>query len=103
MKTDFQIDSGVISETLFHTLGTHVKLMKTKVKVYAYGSTDALPVVDCFDGVIDINARVDIAKFYVVRGDRMGSLMGLESALKLGVITIIDSITGIHIFTVAPS
>ena len=96
VKTDFQIDSGasvnVIGETLFNTLGTHVKLMKTKVKLYAYGSTDALPVVGCFDGLIDIKGKMEIAKFYVVRGDRMGSLMGLETALKLGVITIINNI-----------
>ena len=98
VKTDFQIDSGasvnVISEKLFNVLGTHVKLLKTKVKLYAYGSKNTLPVIGYFDGIIEVKDRIEVARFYIVRGNRMSSLMGLETALKLGVIKIINNIVG---------
>ena len=101
VKTHFQIDSGasvnVISQEVFETLGKSTKLRKTKVKLYAYGSENTLPIIGCFDGAIEVKDKIDVARIYVVKGKRVSSLLGLETALKLGVLKIINNIEQISI------
>ena len=49
-------------------------------------------MIGWFYGLIETKWKVDTAKFYVVRGSHIDSLLGLETALKLGVIKIINNV-----------
>ena len=94
-----QIDSGasanIISEKVFNSLHTNAKLTKSEVKLFAYGATKPLPVIGWFQGLIETRKKLEAAKFYVVKGSSMDSLLGLETALSLGVIKIIKNVDAI--------
>ena len=49
-----------------------------------------LKVLGCFESMIEVNKKYDVAMFYVVQSD-LNALL-LETALKLGVVKIINSI-----------
>ena len=43
--------------------------------------------------MIEMRNKIDTVKFYVVHGDNMNSILGLETASRLGIIQIINSIS----------
>ena len=75
-----QIDSGasvnVISESLFNSLNTTVKIIKSNMKLYPYGARNPLSVREYFYGAIEIKDNVGTAKFYIVKGTNIDSLLG---------------------------
>ena len=96
-KIRFQIDSGasvnIINESVYNSLQTAPKLKKSKVKLYPYASKRPLPVIGHFTGDIETKKKIGSGVFYVVKGTDTECLLGLETALELGVIQICNAIT----------
>ena len=96
-KIPFQIDTGasvnIISENRLKLLkGNDVPLKKSKSKLYPYGSSNPLPVIGWFTAEIETKSKTNVAKIYVCRGDAQ-SLLGLQTALDLEVVKIINNVS----------
>ena len=96
-KVTFQIDTGssvnVINEAVYRRLKTNAALKKSKTRLYPYGSKVPLPIVGYFNGVLETQKRIKTARVYVCEGDNVESLLGLETAVDLEVIHIVNSIS----------
>ena len=96
-KVSFQIDTGasvnVIGVDAFKSIKSGPTLKFAKAKLYPYGSDEALPVLGWFMGVIETKSKICTAKIYVCDGRHTESLLGLETALELGVVKIVNAIT----------
>ena len=93
----FQIDSGadvdVIDEHTYNKIKHKVKLERTHAKLYAYKASQPLPLLGKFTCDISNNTNFQITEVYVVKGkQRSGALLGLDTAMALGVIKIINKI-----------
>lgn len=96
-KVQALIDSSaavnLISEKTYNNLSIQPCLLHTDLRILAYGSKNALPIIGKFTGCVETrNKRKTDATFYVVRGDGC-SLLSYQTADELGLIKIIHSIT----------
>ena len=93
----FQIDSGASANVLsgkdYREIAPHPKLRKSTTKLYPYASKTPLPVIGCFDGLIETKqGKLDTAVFYVIEGNQT-SLLGLDTALRLEVVKIVNNVS----------
>lgn len=91
------IDSGaavnIISEKTYNNLSIQPRFLHTDLRMLAYGSKNALPIIGKFTGCVETrDKRKTNATFYVVRGDGC-SLLSYQTADELELIKIIHSIT----------
>ncbi|RXN06658.1 putative protein K02A2.6-like protein [Labeo rohita] len=90
------IDSGaavnIISEKTYNKLSTQPCLLHTDLKILAYGSKDALPILGKFTGCVEAKNKTKTdGTFYVIKGDGC-SLLRYQTADELGLIKIIRTI-----------
>ncbi|RXN24365.1 Retrovirus-related Pol polyprotein from transposon 412 [Labeo rohita] len=90
------IDSGaavnIISEKTYNKLSTQPRLLHTDLKILAYGSKDALPILGKFTGCVEAKNKTKTdGTFYVIKGDGC-SLLRYQTADELGLIKIIRTI-----------
>lgn len=85
------IDSGaavnIISEMTYNKLSIQPRLLHTDLRILAYGSKDALPILGKSTGCVEAKNT-----FYVIKGDGC-SLLSYQTADELGLIKIICSIS----------
>ena len=101
VKVQMAIDSGgsanIIDEGRFRKLQERSKerlrLEKSKVKLYGYASDMPIPVAGKFNAVVETSKIAVPATFIVVKGKTKGEmLLGCDTAMKLGVLKIVNSI-----------
>eukprot|EP00794_Sanderia_malayensis_P001110 gene1110-460_t len=90
------IDSGstvnVIDETTFKKINnaSRKRLKPTNHRIYAYGSDAPLPLSGTFEAILKSKDRVQTnAIMHIVSGND-GNLLGLDTALELGVLQIVN-------------
>ena len=70
-----------------------LQLEKSKVKRYGYASEAPIPVVGKFNAMVETDKKAVPATFIVVKGKTKGEmLLGCDTAMKLGVLKIVNSI-----------
>lgn len=86
------IDSGaavnIISEEVFNTLKPKLRLSTAKIKIFSYGSKNALPIISTFTCNVQATHKYTKTMFYVLKGDGH-SLLSYATASELGLIQII--------------
>ena len=96
IKVGVLIDSGasvnVVSETVYSTLKPKPKISAAKIKIFSYGSKNALPIIGVFACNVQAKNRNTEASFYVLRGNGH-SLLSYETASKLGLIQIVNAVS----------
>ncbi|XP_044171438.1 uncharacterized protein LOC122955744 [Acropora millepora] len=101
VKVQMAIDSGasanIIDEGRFRKIQERSKerlrLEKSKVKLYGYASDMPIPVAGKFNAVVEISKIVVPVTFIVVKDKTKGEmLLGCDTAMKLGVLKIVNSI-----------
>lgn len=90
---DSSVAVNIISKNKYNNLSIQLRLLHTDLRMLAYGSKNALPIIGKFPGCGETrNKRKTDATFYVVRGDGC-SLLSYQTADELGLIKIIHFIT----------
>ena len=101
VKVQLAIDSGasanIIDEGRFRKIQERSKerlqLEKSKVKHYGYASDMPIPVAEKFNAVVETSKIAVPATFVFVKGKTKGEmLLGCDTAMKLGVLKIVNSI-----------
>ena len=98
-----QIDSGasvnIIAEADFIRM-KNVKLQKSKTRIFPYGSKKALRVLGKFTTVLQTKGKSRdrrkhvVADFFVVREEKnCNSIIGLDTAIELGLLKIVNQIS----------
>ncbi|KAK0135266.1 hypothetical protein N1851_028900 [Merluccius polli] len=95
IKVGVLIDSGasvnIISETVFNTLEPKPTMRAARIKIFSYGSDNALPITGVFECSVQAKDRNTEATFYVLKGNGH-TLLSYDTASKLGLIKIINSV-----------
>ncbi len=100
-KIDFIVDTGcrrnIVDEPAFRQIqnGQTIKLQKSKVRLYPYGCTTPLKILGKFSVLLESNQRMTTEEVFVVKGNS-GSLLGRETAQKLGLVTIKDTLPEVN-------
>lgn len=87
------IDTGasinIIDQTTFALINKTkpISLQRTHTKLFAYGSTQQLPVLGKFETIIESKKRVTVASIHVVKGN-YGSLLSYQTAAELDLIKL---------------
>ena len=89
--------ANIIDEGRFRKIQERSKerlwLEKSKVKLYGYASDMPIPVAGKFNAVVETSKIAVPATFIVVKGKTKGEmLLGCDTAMKLGVLKIVNSI-----------
>ena len=101
VKVQMAIDSGAsannIDEGIFRKIQERSKetlrLEKSKVKLYGYASDMPIPVAGKFNALVETSKIVVSVTFIVVKSKTKGEmLLGCDTAMKLGVLKIVNSI-----------
>ncbi|KAK0132207.1 hypothetical protein N1851_032997 [Merluccius polli] len=73
IKVGVLIDSGasvnIISETVFNTLEPKPTMRAARIKIFSYGSDNALPITGVFECSVQAKDRNTEATFYVLKGN----------------------------------
>ena len=92
------IDTGasinIVSEPDFEKLHNKPKLQRTGINVLAYGASQPLQIAGKFRAnIAAVDDRIIDAQFYVASGNTITrSLLGYDTACKIGLVTLHDSI-----------
>ena len=101
VKVQMAIDSGtsanIMDEGRFQKIQERYKerlrLEKSKVKLYGYGSEVLIPIAGKFNAVVETDKEVVPATFIVVKGKMKGEmLLACDTAMELGVLKTVNSI-----------
>ena len=82
------IDTGasidILDETTFNALQKKekIELSRSKTKLFAYGSSEQLPILGKFDSTIETKDKITYSCLHVVKGNA-GSSMSYEQPLHL--------------------
>lgn len=89
------IDSGaavnIISKALFNMLSPKPQLRATTIKIFAYGSDTALPIIGVFQCNVQASHSTTETKFYVLQNDGH-TLLSYGTAQELGLINITSAV-----------
>lgn len=90
------IDSGaavnIINEDVLNTLDPKPMLSTAMIKIFPYGSNNALPIIGKFACNVQATNKRTESVFYVLRGDAGQSLLSYATASELGLIQIINMV-----------
>ena len=93
VKVKMIIDTGasinIIDEKTFAHISksTPIWLKRTRTKLFAYGSTEQLPVIGQFEAILETKKRITVSTIHVVKGN-CGSLLSYQTATELNLIQV---------------
>ena len=73
---------------------TQIQLQETSTHIYAYGATEALPLLGKINTTLELSSKKITTTFYVVNGS-YGSLLSHATSVDLGLITIPQAINAV--------
>ena len=94
----FQIDIGVSVNVLdkndLPKIESKIKVERTDKKIFPYSSRLPLPLLGKFQATVETKDKFEIVTFYIAKhtSNCMGSLLGLRSAVALGLMSIVNNI-----------
>ena len=92
VKVEMIIDTGasinIIDEKTFAHISksTPISLKRTRTKLFAYGSTEQLPVIGQF-AILETKKRITVSTLHVVKGN-CGSLLSYQTATELNLLQV---------------
>ena len=89
MVLDTGVSIDILDETTFNALQKKekIELSRSKTKLFAYGSSEQLPILGKFDSTIETKDKITYSCLHVVKGNA-GSLMSYKTASALDLIHI---------------
>ena len=96
-KFKITIDTGasinVIDRETYNKI-QGMKLSRTNTKAFAYNTNSPVEFLGKFEAIIETRQRMTVATFYVAKGESCGSLLSLNTAQELGLVSIhVDKLT----------
>lgn len=89
--TDSGAAVNIVSKAVFDTLTPKPQLKAVTIKVFAYGSDTALPLIGAFQCNVQATHNATEAKFYVLQNDGH-TLLSYGTARALGLINIVSAV-----------
>ena len=89
MIIDIGASINIIDEKTFAHISKSMPiwLKRTRTKLFAYGSTEQLPVIGQFEAILETKKRITVSTIHVVKGN-CGSLLSYQTATELNLIQV---------------